>query len=93
MVRDAENAESAKLAAAIREYYDGLVEKSRRLRAVFTSLDAEENVFSKNDVDQFYSPEAIETLDDEDRWFDDDAENAERARNDHEEEEDPDFST
>lgn len=91
LVRDAGNAESAKLAVAIREYYDGLVEKSRRLRAVFTSLDAEENVFSKNDADQFYSPEAVETLEDEDRWFDDGAENEERARNDYEEEEEPDF--
>lgn len=83
--------ESAKLAVAIKDYYNGLVEKSRRMRAVFTSLDAEENVFSKADVDQFYSPEAIETFDDEDRWLDDDEENEERERNNQEEDDDSNF--
>ena len=87
----AATSESATLAAAIKEYYNGLVEKSRKMRAVFTSLDAEENVFSKDDVDQFYSPEAIETFDDEDRWLDDDDENEESENNNQEEDEDSDF--
>ena len=87
----AATSESATLAAAIKEYYNGLVEKSRKMRAVFTSLDAEENVFSKDDVDQFYSPEAIETFDDEDRWLDDDDNEEEEREDNDEEEEDSDF--
>ena len=87
----AATSESATLAVAIKEYYNGLVEKSRKMRAVFTSLDAEENVFSKDDVDQFYSPAAIETFDDEDRWLDDDDENEESENNNQEEDEDSDF--
>ena len=83
--------ESATMVAAIKEYYNGLVEKSRRMRAVFTSLDAEENVFSKDDVDQFYSPEAIETFDDEDRWLDDDDEEEDREDDEEEDEEDSGF--
>ena len=85
----AATSESATMVAAIKEYYNELVEKSRRMRAVFTSLDAEENVFSKDDVDQFYSPEAIETFDDED-WLDDDDENEKRENNNQEEGEDSD---
>ena len=83
--------ESAKLDAAIQNYYSGLAVKARKMMAVFTSLDAEENVFSKDDVDQFYSPEAIETFDDEDRWLDDDEEEEDREDDEEEDEEDSDF--
>ena len=83
--------ESAKLDAAIQDYYSGLAVKARKMMAVFTPLDAEENVFSKDDVDQFYSPEAIETFDDEDRWLDDDDEEEDREDDEEEDEEDSDF--
>ena len=84
--------DSAKLDSAIKNYYSGLAIKARKMMAVFTPLDAEENVFSKYDVDQFYSPEAIETFDDEDRWLDDDDnEEEEREDDEEEDEEDSDF--
>lgn len=79
--------DSAKLNAAIQDYYSGLAIKARKMMAVFTPLDAEENVFSKDDVDQFYSPEAIETFDDEDRWLDDDDHEEEEREDDEEEDE------
>ncbi len=82
--------DSAKLDSTIQNYYSGLAVKARKMMAVFTPLDAEENVFSKDDVDQFYSPEAIETFDDEDRWLDDDEEE-DREDDEEEDEEDSGF--
>ena len=83
--------DSAKLDSTIQDYYSGLAVKARKMMAVFTPLDAEENVFSKDDVDQFYSPEAIETFDDEDRWLDDDDEEEDREDDEEEDEEDSGF--
>ena len=69
--------ESAKINAAIKNYYNDFAAKAKKTMAVFTSLDAEENVLSTDDADQFYSPGAIEYFDEEDCWLEDDAEKEE----------------
>ena len=71
---DAESAaskEQAKIEEAITEYYQRQTKKAQQLMAVFTPLDAEENVFNSDDAELFYSPEAIETIENDD-WLDDD---------------------
>ena len=65
--------ERVKIEEAISDYYQRQTQKARQLMAVFTPLDAEENVFGSEDADLFYSPEAIETIENDD-WLDDDGE-------------------
>ena len=71
---------SALLDAKIDDYYRGLAQRARAEMAVFTPLDAAENAFESENVDSFYSPEAVEWKESASSWLDDDDEDDEGGK-------------
>ena len=73
---------SAILGAKIDDYYRGLAQRAHDEMAVFTPLDAAENAFGPENVDSFYSPEAVEWKESASSWLDDDDEEDEEQNKD-----------
>ena len=69
------------LNAKIQDYYESLSRRARDEMAVFTPLDAEENVFEAKNVDSFYSPEAVEWKESSSSWLNNDSDDDEEGEN------------